>query len=127
MISRKELLTSSEYWIETIQNNIYSELAGFIEKNDISGRELAETLGLSKGRISQILSGKNLNFRLDTLVRLSLAIGRIPGFRLLEIEEYIKLDHSGSDEVDTYRKGKPGETTSSSGPLKRARKSAKTL
>lgn len=134
MITREELLSSSEYWIEIIQNKIYNELAGFIEEKDISGKELAETLGLSKGRISQILSGENLNFRLDTLVRLSLAIGRIPDFRLLKIEEFIKRDESPSDEMGIYEidnqrfgKGNPGKKASPSGTLRRTRKSAKVL
>jgi len=132
MISREELIKSSEYWIEIIQNKIYSELAEFIDKKGISGKDIAETLGLSKGRISQILSGENLNFRLDTLVRLSLAIGRIPDFSLVEIDEYIKHDMIPSDERGIYRidnqqqkKAKAGKRESTPGTSKRPRKRIK--
>jgi len=92
MITREDLLKSSEYWIETIQNKLFNELVEYIDKNNISNKIIAERLGLSKGRISQILSGKNLNFRIDTLVKLCLAIERVPEFRLIKIEDFIALD-----------------------------------
>ena len=65
MITREDLLRSSEYWIERIQNKIFNDLTEYIEKNKVSNKQIAEILGLSKGRVSQILSGENLNFRLE--------------------------------------------------------------
>lgn len=99
MITREELLKSSEYWIETIQNKVYNDLMEFIESNKIPNNEIAETLGLTKGRVSQILSGNNLNFRLDTLVRLCLAIERIPDFRLIDIYDFVAKDKLSSDSI----------------------------
>lgn len=96
MITREDLLKSSEYWIETIQNKIFNDLIEYIEKNEVSNKQIAEILGLSKGRVSQILSGENLNFRLDTLVKLCLAIDRIPDFRLIATDDFLKSDKDTS-------------------------------
>jgi predicted XRE-type DNA-binding protein len=92
MITREELLKSSEYWTEIIQNKIYNDLAEFIEEHEIPNKQIAESLGLSKGRVSQILSGGNLNFRIDTLVKLCLTINKIPDFNLMDVNEFIAKD-----------------------------------
>jgi predicted XRE-type DNA-binding protein len=92
MITREELLKSSEYWIETIQNKIYNDLVQYIDENKIQGKDIAESLGLSKGRVSQILGGGNLNFRLETLVKLCLAINKIPEFKLSDMDSFILKD-----------------------------------
>jgi transcriptional regulator with XRE-family HTH domain len=92
MITREDLIRSSEYWTEIIQNKIYNDFIDFIENNNIPHKQLAQSLGLSKGRISQILSGENLNFRLETIVKLCLTINKIPGFQLLDLDEFIKYD-----------------------------------
>jgi predicted XRE-type DNA-binding protein len=99
MITREDLLKSSEYWIETIQNKIYSDLAEYIEDNKIQGKDIAESLGISKGRVSQILSGENLNFRLDTLVRLCLTINKVPDFHLIDVDNFIKEDLLSSSNI----------------------------
>lgn len=99
MITREELLKSSEYWIETIQNKVFNDFTEYIEKNNISNKSIGESLGLSKGRVSQILSGENLNFRLDTLVKLSLAIERIPDFRLIDINDFVAKDRLSTDSI----------------------------
>ncbi|HEY5125377.1 MAG TPA: helix-turn-helix transcriptional regulator [Ignavibacteria bacterium] len=92
MITREDLLKSSEYWTEVIQNKIYSDFAEYVEINDIPNKQIAESLGLSKGRVSQILSGRNLNFRLDTLIKLCLTIDKIPDFHLIDVNEFIARD-----------------------------------
>lgn len=92
MITRDELLKSSDYWVEIIQNKIYNDLAEYIENNKIPNKQIAEILGLSKGRVSQILSGGNLNFRLDTLVKLCLTIDKIPDFHLIDVNHFIAKD-----------------------------------
>ena len=99
MITREELITSSEYWIETIQNKVFNDLSEYIEQNKVSNKYIADKLGLSKGRISQILSGENLNFRLDTLVKLCLAIDRIPDFQLIDKNDFIAREKLSPDSI----------------------------
>ena len=99
MITREDLIKSSEYWTEIIQNKIYNDLAEYIETHEIQNKQIAESLGLSKGRVSQILSGENLNFRLDTLVKLCLTINRIPDFQLVDINEFIAKDKENTESI----------------------------
>jgi transcriptional regulator with XRE-family HTH domain len=99
MITREELITSSEYWIETIQNKVFNDLSEYIERNKVSNKYIADKLGLSKGRISQIFSGENLNFRLDTLIKLCLAIDRIPDFQLIDKNDFIAREKLSPDSI----------------------------
>lgn len=92
MITREQLLSNETYWIETIQNRIFSDLKSFIEEENISQKEIAKRLGVSKGRVSQILNGNHLNFRLETVVRICLAVGKVPNFHFDNIENFINKD-----------------------------------
>lgn len=109
MITREDLLKSSEYWTEIIQNKIYNDLAEYIQNNDIPNKHFVESLGISKGRVSQILNGGNLNFRIDTLVKLCLAIDKIPDFHLVDVNEFISKDSINTASIifkhtDTFHK-----------------------
>ncbi len=95
-MTREDLLKSSDYWIEIIQNKIFSDLIEYIEDNNISNEQLREILGVSKGRVSQIKSGNNLNFRIDSLVKLCISINKIPDFQLVDITEFIKREEESS-------------------------------
>ena len=57
----------------------------------MSRQEFAEKLGVSKGRMSQILNG-DFNGRLDRLVELALAAGKAPVFEFKDLETYVKED-----------------------------------
>jgi len=92
MITREHLLRNERFWTETIQNKIYNDLASYIKTEKISQKEIANRLGVSKGRISQILNGSNLNFRIDTLVKICLAINKVPNFKFEDIKSFIELD-----------------------------------
>lgn len=102
MITREQLLKNEVYWTETIQNRIFNDLANYIDDNDISQKEIAEKLGLSKGRISQILNGRGLNFRIDTLVKICLAIGKVPSFTLEDLTSYVERDGARSFESQVF-------------------------
>lgn len=104
MISREEILKNEAFWVETIQNKIYNDLASYIKEKKISSKELAKKLGVSKGRVSQIMSGNNLNFRIDTLVKISLAIGKIPDFKLENMDAFIERDRRSEHISIIYNK-----------------------
>lgn len=103
MTTREQILKNEVFWTETIQNKIYNDLASYIEEEKITQKELAKKLGLSKGRVSQILNGKNLNFRIDTLVKICLAIGKIPDFRLKDLETFIAKDLRSKNISTVYK------------------------
>ncbi len=106
MIKREDILKNEIFWTETIQNQLYSDLLDYIENNKISQTEIAKRLGVSRGRVSQILSGENLNFRINTLVKICLAIGKIPNINFENIDEFIEKDnnqkHGAIADIEKY-------------------------
>ena len=89
MFSYNELVQTPEYWLETIQNEIFRQVKFYMEKNDLNQTQLAKKLGVSKGYISQILNG-NFNFTLKKLIELSLAIGISPNIQFKPVKEETK-------------------------------------
>ena len=77
MKTKEELLKTQEYWFETIQNEIYRQLNEYMKVNNISRTKLAEEMKVSKGYITQILSG-DFNCSLRKLIELSLFIKKAP-------------------------------------------------
>lgn len=85
----EDLIKSREYWLETIQNNLYGQVHGFMEKAGINQTQLAERLGVTKGYVSQVLNG-HFNHSLEKLIELSLAIGVVPDITFKSINDYYK-------------------------------------
>ena len=54
MLSKKELITTPEYWIEKLQNEIFRQVYAYMEKEGLNQSQLAIRLGVSKGYISQV-------------------------------------------------------------------------
>ena len=51
--------------------------------------QLAEHLGISKGRVSQFLNEGDINFSLEKIIEISLKIGKFPVFNFEDKEEYL--------------------------------------
>ena len=77
MITYQELLTTPEYWTTRIQLELYRIINDYINNNHLTRTELANKLGVTKGYVSQVLSG-DFDHRLSKFVELSLAAGVIP-------------------------------------------------
>ncbi|MCR5714192.1 MAG: helix-turn-helix domain-containing protein [Bacteroidales bacterium] len=90
-MKRSELLKSEGYWIAKIQTDLYRELRSFMEKNHMNSAQLAKYLNCSKGYVSQLLNG-NFDHKISKLVKLSLAMGKVP------VLEYKELSSSLHDE-----------------------------
>lgn len=84
MLKREELVTRPEYWLETIQNEIFRQVTAYLRDNHLTQSQFAVQLGVSKGYVSQVMKGE-FNYTLKKLIELSLAIGKAPviGFRPL--------------------------------------------
>ncbi|MBR3287173.1 MAG: helix-turn-helix transcriptional regulator [Bacteroidales bacterium] len=82
-MKRSELLKSEGYWIAKIQTDLYRELCSFMEKTHMNKAQFARNLGCSKGYVSQLLNG-NFDHKISKLVKLSLAMGKVP---VLEYKE----------------------------------------
>ncbi len=92
MITREELLKSPEYWFENAQNDLFSQVTEYMEKEGINQNQLADRLGVTKGYVSQILKGE-FNYTLKKLIEISLAIGKVPQIEYKTIADIISEDN----------------------------------
>jgi transcriptional regulator with XRE-family HTH domain len=76
-MSREDLIQSQEYWMVTIQTELFNHVRLYLEENKMTQTQFATKMGVSKGYISQIMNG-NFNHSLSKLIELSLAIGKMP-------------------------------------------------
>lgn len=63
-----------EFWTATAIMEFTEELSRWMEQNRVSRSELAARIGVSAPYITKILKG-NVNFTIDTMVRLARAVG----------------------------------------------------
>ncbi len=89
MLKQQELVKSPEYWLETIQNEIYHQVAAYLKENQMTQSQLAIQLGVSKGYISQVMKGE-FNYTLKKLIELSLAVGKAPVLSFMPLLEEIQ-------------------------------------
>lgn len=88
---REKILSSPVYWFDKAQNDLFRQFHYYMEGQNINQTQLAERLGITKGRVSQILQGES-NFSMKTLIELGLSIGVIPKIKYVTIEDEIKAD-----------------------------------
>lgn len=88
---REQILNTPEYWSETLQNELYNYIIEYMKENNLNQDKLAKKLNVTKGYVSQILNG-NIDFRLSTIVKLCLTIGKVPNIDFQDLEEYLKKD-----------------------------------
>src|SRR6185312_11862114 len=105
-MKREDVLRHPAYWFEDVQNELYSQVVDYMDREKINRSELAKRLKVSKGYVSQILNG-NYNYTLKKWIELCLAIGIVPGV-------YRKLDDVIEADKEFARAKKDairGETT----------------
>ena len=111
MLKRDELINKPEYWLETIQNEIFRQVTAYLKDNKITQSQFAEQLGVSKGYVSQIMKGE-FNYTLKKLIELSLAIDKAPVINfepLAEITPIINNEISSSETPPLNQVAEPVE------------------
>ena len=88
MLKHEEIVKTPEYWLETLQNEIYRLVENYIKAKNISQSDFAKELGVTRGYVSQILNGE-FNYTLKKLIELSLAVGKAPEINFTSIQSYI--------------------------------------
>jgi predicted XRE-type DNA-binding protein len=63
-----------DFWTATAIMELTEELAGWMERNQVSRSELAARIGVSAPYVTKILKG-NVNFTIGTMVKLARAVG----------------------------------------------------
>jgi len=98
MITRKELISSKEYWLTKFQNSLFEQVEKYLADNNISKTDFSKKLGVSKGYVSQILNG-DFDHKVSKLIELSLAIEKVPFLKFENLEKCIFLDSIGALEA----------------------------
>ncbi len=103
------ILNEPSYWVEGINGMLYNAIVEYMEKNRLNRTQLAEVLGISKGRVSQILNDGDINFSIEKIVDISIKVGKYPVFELEDahiylkrIQDKIKLKSLVISDINTY-------------------------
>lgn len=81
---REEILNQASYWVEGINNELYNAILDFMEQKTLNRTQMAKHLGISKGRMSQILNDGEINFSIEKLIEIALKIDKYPDFKLVD-------------------------------------------
>jgi transcriptional regulator with XRE-family HTH domain len=61
-----------------------------MEVHNMKRKDLAKYLGISKGRMSQIINDGDINFSLEKIIQIALKIGKIPSFKFQDKKEFLE-------------------------------------
>ena len=89
---REEILNNSAYWVEGINGLLYDAIVTYMEKHDMKQKDLAKHLGVSTGRVSQILNDGEINFSLDKIVEIALKVDKFPNFLFEEKATFLERE-----------------------------------
>lgn len=89
-----EVALDPAYWVEHINNDMYDALVTYMEDNNLNQTKFAEYLGISKGRLSQILNSGEINFTIEKLVSIALKINKIPKLEFQDKDRFIQEANS---------------------------------
>lgn len=84
-----EIIQEPGYWVEEMNNLMYDAMVTYMENHGLNQTEFAAYLGISKGRLSQILNSGEINFSIEKLFSTALKIEKIPHIRLDDRQDYI--------------------------------------
>jgi transcriptional regulator with XRE-family HTH domain len=86
---RQWVLSHPEYWKEGVNACVYDAVVRYKEATGKKSKHIAEELGISPARLSQILNDGEANFTLDTLIRIALVTNHYPVIDFKEKEEFL--------------------------------------
>lgn len=89
MITREDLLRSKEYWMTTIQNQLFNHIEEYMKKEGLTRTALAEQLGVTKGYVSQVLNG-DFDHRMLKYIDLLIATNVVPKIEFENLNDKIK-------------------------------------
>lgn len=89
---RERILESPVYWVEGVNGMLYDAIVSYMEKHQMKQIDLAKHLGISPGRVSQILNDGNINFSLEKIIEIALKLDKIPSFLFEDKATYLKRE-----------------------------------
>lgn len=98
---REKILNQPSYWVEGVNSFLYNAILEYMEDNNMNRTELASHLGISKGRVSQILNDGEINFSIEKVVQIALKVNKFPIFELKDKNSYLddlkSINHKTKD------------------------------
>lgn len=89
---RDKIISQPGYWVEQINGVLYDAIIDFMETHSMKRKDLAKHLGISKGRVSQIINDGEINFRLEKIIEISLKLGMVPHFELENKNDFLEKE-----------------------------------
>lgn len=89
---REKILNQPSYWVEGVNGYLYDAIVNYMEANKLNRTRLADHLGISKGRVSQILNDGEINFSLEKIVEIALKIDKFPVFEFQDKQKYLQRE-----------------------------------
>ena len=92
------------YWTQNIQFALNGVLHDYLKVNNMTQKDFADKLGVSKGYVSQILNG-NFDHKLSKLVELALACGMVPKVEFVpadNAQQVVKQSYLSAPEWKSY-------------------------
>ncbi|MFK8013287.1 MAG: XRE family transcriptional regulator [Marinicellaceae bacterium] len=92
--NRAKILNQPAYWVENINAFLYDAILGYMEDNNLNQKQLAKHLGISAGRVSQILNDGEINFSIEKIVEIALKVGKFPNFKFEDKAGYLAKEEA---------------------------------
>lgn len=89
---RDKIISHPGYWVEQINGVLYDAIMEYMETHNMKQKDLAKHLGISKGRVSQIINDGEINFRIEKIIEISLKLGMVPHFELESKNEFLEKE-----------------------------------
>jgi predicted XRE-type DNA-binding protein len=89
---REQILNQASYWVEGINGSIYDSIITYMENNDLNRTKLAMHLGISKGRVSQILNDGEINFSLEKIIEIAIKVDKFPVFDFINKDVFLEKE-----------------------------------
>lgn len=102
MLKREELVSRPEFWLETIQNELFRQVITYLKDNNLTQNQFAVQLGVSKGYVSQVMKGE-FNYTLKKLIEISLAVGKAPVIAFKPLTEIIPAENEEVSSPETQQ------------------------
>lgn len=91
---QEKILNQPSYWVEGINGFLYNAIIEYMEKHNMNKTQLAGHLGITKGRVSQILNDGEINFSIEKIVQIALKVDKFPLFELKDKKDYMNVLHN---------------------------------
>ena len=97
--TQDELLRDETYWTTQIQLDLFRQIEDYLQENQLSRKDFAKQLGVSKGYVSQILNG-SYDHKLSKFVSLCLAVNKAPKFILQDLDVAVDRAKNGPKKIE---------------------------